>query len=228
MNKLTVDDIRKEFKRLKDNNEFTIFKGNVKTVEIVNADFEISENDTAIFGEVNEYADRELAWYESMSLNVNDIPGACPSIWKKCATKDGWINSNYGWCVFHPSNGNQYKNCLKQLIEDNSTRRACMIYTRPTMQYDWCEDNKTDFMCTYATQQFIRDNKLIYIVLMRSNDAVFGFKNDLYWHRYVANKLIEDLHYNHVNVDDKPIIYWHADSLHVYENQFKLIDEYFS
>lgn len=221
----SLQEIREEFKRLKDSNSITIIGKDTKTLEIVNADFEVKPGETSIFGEVNEYVERELEWYKSMSLNINDIPGKIPPIWKATASEDGWINSNYGWCIFHPSNGYQYKRCLKQLIEDNSTRRACMIYARPNMQVEWCEEGKNDFMCTFTTQQFIRDNKLVYIVLMRSNDAVFGFKNDLYWHRFVANKLIKDLKENGVNVEDEPVIYWHADSLHVYERHFNLIDK---
>ena len=220
----TSQDIRDEFKRLYKNREFTILKGDVKTVEIINADFKVDYNETALFGELNEYADRELAWYESMSLNVNDIPGVCPKIWKSTASPDGWINSNYGWCIYNPANAMQYKHCLEQLLEDNLTRRACMIYSRPTMQYEWSSDGKNDFMCTFATQQFIRNNKLVFIVLMRSNDAVYGFKNDLYWAKYVAKQLIDDLHKNDINVDDVPEIYWHADSLHIYERHFKYLE----
>ena len=59
---------------------------------------------------------------------------------------------------------------------------------------------------------------------MRSNDAVYGFKNDLYWAKYVAKQLITDLHKNGVNVDDVPEIYWHADSLHIYERHFKYLE----
>lgn len=224
MNKPTVEDIRNEFKRLYDNKEFTIIGKDCKTIEILNADFIVPNDVDAIFGKLNEYADRELEWYKNMSLNVNDIPGKCPVIWKSTADEDGWINSNYGWCIFSPSNSLQYKNCLNKLIEDNSSRQACMIYTRPQMQYEWNINGRKDFMCTFATHQLIRNNKLNYIVLMRSNDAVYGFKNDLYWARFVAHKLIVDLHKANVNVDDEPIIYWHADSLHVYERHFKYLE----
>ena len=35
--------------------------------------------------------------------------------------------------------------------------------------------------------------ELKYIVFMRSNDAVFGFDNDVIWHKYVAEKLAKDI-----------------------------------
>jgi thymidylate synthase len=225
MNRLSINDIKKEFKNLRDAGKYTISKSGSKTIEIINADFEVKPDETAIFGKLNEYVERELEWYKSMSLNVNDIPGECPKIWKMTGSPEGWINSNYGWCIFNPANGLQYAHCLQQLIEDPATRRACMIYNRPEMQTDWNLMGRNDFMCTFSTQQFIRDGKLVYIVLMRSNDAVFGFKNDLYWHRYVAHLLIDDLKKNGIVLDDEPIIYWHADSLHLYERHFNLIDE---
>ena len=222
---LTTNDIKEIFINKYNNGDFRIlYNGEVKTIEIQNAHF-IADKDYIIREPNYDYASREIEWYKSQSLFVEDIPGKTPVIWEQCADEEGKINSNYGWCIYNPANAMQYKHCLEQLLEDNSTRRACMIYSRPTMQYEWNSDGKNDFMCTFATQQFIRNNKLVYIVLMRSNDAVYGFKNDLYWAKYVAKQLITDLHKNGVNVDDVPEIYWHADSLHIYERHFKYLDE---
>jgi hypothetical protein len=30
-------------------------------------------------------------------------------IWQEVASNKGEINSNYGWCVFHPDNGSEGK-----------------------------------------------------------------------------------------------------------------------
>lgn len=229
MKKNSIADIRQEFIKLLEKEEYTILAGNVKTVEIVDADFYIMPDEDTIFGKPNyEYINRELAWYDSMSLCVDDIPGETPTIWKNISSTTAHeINSNYGWCIYHKDNFEQYKNCLAQLLADNSSRRACMIYTRPSMQYDYNRDGMSDFMCTYATQQFIRDidgtPTLVYSVLMRSNDVVFGFRNDLAHHRNVAKRLIKDLKDNGVKVADEPLIHWHACSLHVYERHFHLI-----
>ena len=220
---MTINDIKEIFIEKYKNNDFVINKNGVKTIEIINANFEVDKNETAIFGELNEYADRELEWYKSMSLNVNDIPGKVPTIWQRVADNNGYINSNYGWCVWSEDNYNQYENCLKHLINDSSTRQACMIYNRPLMQYDYNKNNMSDFMCTFAVQVFIRNNKLIYNVMMRSNDAVFGFKNDLYWHRHVINQLLSDLKKNNIEIEDYKIN-WYAGSLHLYENGFKYLN----
>ena len=65
------------------------------TIELLGASFITTE--PAIFGQPNEYIQRELQWYESMSLNVRDIPGETPAIWKAIAAEDGTVNSNYGY-----------------------------------------------------------------------------------------------------------------------------------
>ena len=230
----TVKDIRDTFIKKYIRGEFIISADETKTIDIVNANF-IADEDT-IFCKVNkEYVKNELAWYLSESLNVYDIPGKVPEIWKKVADKDGFINSNYGWCIFSEENSNQYRNCLRQLINDPMTRRACMIYNRPSMQYEYNSDGMSDFMCTFSTQQFLRNINstlespkyvLIYIVHQRSCDSIFGYRNDKAWHDYVAGRLIEDLKANGYDMADKPEIIFSVGSLHVYERHFKFIEDY--
>ena len=127
-----VADIRKEFKDLKSREEYVIDKSGVKLLEIINANF-IADEPT-IFGSPNEnYIKRELEWYKSKSLNVNEIPGGAPTIWKQVADMDGWINSNYGWCIWSSENFSQYDNVREELLKNPESRRATMIYTRPRM-----------------------------------------------------------------------------------------------
>lgn len=230
----SIDDIRKEFIELYLSEAF-VTSGDTKTIEIIDANFEIKPGETAIFGSLNEYANRELQWYLSESLSVDDIPGECPKIWKQCATKDDAheINSNYGFLEFNESNYSQYKHALNELIKDPNSRRACHIYTRPSIWYEYNRDGMSDYICTFATQQFLRkfDSKsnkytLIYCVSMRSNDAITGLKNDLYWARYIAGRMIYDLKAAGIEVEDEPIIYWHANSLHLYERSFGLLENY--
>ena len=199
------------------NEVFVTDKTGVKTVEILNASF--IANEPAIFGTVNqEYVARELDWYRSMSLNVNDIPGGPPAIWKMVATPEGLINSNYGWCIYTKANGQQYLNVVNQLKANPDSRRATMIYNRPSMHDDYNKDGMSDFMCTNTVQYLVRDGKVNALVYMRSNDAVFGYKNDFAWQKYVLESVCEDL--------DLPIgdIYWNVASLHVYERHFNLIE----
>jgi len=220
-----INDIRKEFSGLLRNENFTIDKTGALTVEIIGVQFMAMQ--PTIFGSVNDdYVKRELQWYESKSLNVNDIPAKVPEIWKKIATPNGLINSNYGWCIWSKENGSQYDGCLRELICNKNSRRAIMIYTRPSMHEDFCKDGMSDFICTNTVQYFIRENSMHAIVSMRSNDAWAGYRNDYAWQLHVLKKLLND--YNRLtesNVDLGHII-WNVGNLHVYSSQFYLIDHF--
>lgn len=211
-----INMIREEFKWLLANEFYVEDKSGVKLLEIVNASFIADE--PSIFGKPNHsYIEREIEWYKSMSLNVNDIPGETPVVWKQVATPDGRINSNYGWCIWSRENGEQYNNVLHELRQKPTSRRATMIYTRPSMWVDYSRDGMSDFMCTNVVQYVIRDQALHAIVQMRSNDVFYGYRNDYAWNEYVLKMLSYDL-------DVSPgIIYWNVGSLHVYERNFNLV-----
>jgi thymidylate synthase len=217
-----VQNIKRIFQSLLREEKFVIDKSGVKTIEILNASF--VANFPAIFGTVNEdYVKRELEWYNSMSRNVNDIPGGPPEIWKMVASPEGMINSNYGWCIYSEENGNQYMNVLAELVANPGSRRATMIYNRPSMHEDYDKDGMSDFMCTNAVQYLVRDNKLHALVYMRSNDAVFGYKNDYAWQRHVQEQLLKDVN-NNWNTLELGDIYWNVASMHVYERHFGLVN----
>jgi len=236
---LNTEDIKQLFIDKYKNNDFRTIGNAVqqsKTIELQNIQFEVDK--PWIIREPNQdYFDREFEWYRTQSLNVNDIPGGAPTMWKACADKDGLINSNYGWMIWSKENGEQYKHCLQKLIEDPHTREACMIYNRPSMQTEYNKNGMHDFCCTYAVQCFLNEDKtnryhLKYIVYMRSNDAVFGFDNDALWHINVQNMLAKDL-FGKLNSETwagiaTPIIcdniIWNAGSLHIYERHFKYLE----
>jgi thymidylate synthase len=237
MNFNLVKDIRDEFANLLLAGEFTATSkelattatmGN-RTLEIVSAAFYADE--PLIFGVVNEeYVAREKEWYMSGSLNVNDIPGGAPAVWKQVADKDGLINSNYGFLIYDPSNGEQYHNVLTELQKNPESRRAVMIYQRPSMWTDYNLNGRSDFICTNAVQYLIRDGALHVVVQMRSNDAVFGMKNDFAWQQEVQYNLLADLNNKPLEEDELPLeaghIHWNAGSLHVYERHFYMVDHY--
>jgi thymidylate synthase len=209
-----VEDIREYFIRELQAERFITDKTGVKTIEMIGATFEADE--PTIFGDVNDdYIQRELEWYKSMSLYVDDIPGITPAIWKKVADRGGKINSNYGWAIYHKDNYLQYANVLNELQFSPNSRRAVMIYTRPTMWNDYNRDGMSDFMCTNTVQYMIRNGQLVVIVQMRSNDVVFGYRNDYAWQKYVAFHMTKDL-----KLTKQPKIIWHVGSLHVYERHF--------
>jgi len=212
-----INDIRAIFSYNLQQKKFVTLPSGVKTIEIAPACFLADE--PTIFGEPNDdYIARELSWYESQSLNVNDIPGGPPAIWKKVATPGGVINSNYGWAIWSEKNGKQYESVLAELKKDTTSRRGVMIYTRPTMHVDQNAGGMQDFMCTNTVQYLVRDDALDVVVSMRSNDAYHGYRNDWAWQSKVQHRLASDLG---VGVGN---IYWFAGSLHFYESHFHHID----
>ena len=233
---LNTEDIKKLLVEKYKSNDFRITKDGTKTVELQNVHF-ICDKDWIVREPNYDYAQREIAWYESQSLNVYDIEGTVPTIWKQVADVNGDINSNYGWMIFSKENGSQYQNCLWSLLNDPTTRQAVMIYNRPSMQQDWNKNHMHDFCCTFAVQCFLNEKvddsipvvlksyyELKYIVYQRSCDAIFGFNNDHLWHKYVANKIATDLS-NKLNCEIKVVpIEYNAGSLHVYERHFKFLE----
>lgn len=213
----TIKSIRSKFRIKHIMEEFIQDKSGMKTIELIGMQFLADE--PCIFGKYNEdYVRKELAWYKTQSRSINDIKEPVPAIWRSIANSDGFIQSNYGWCIWSEDNWNQYDNCLKQLKDDHNSRRAIMIYTRPEMQEDYNQNGMSDFICTNTVQYFIRDGKLISFVNMRSNDVVFGYRNDRAWQLHVQEMLAKDL-----NVECGDLI-WNVGSLHVYERHFYLVE----
>jgi thymidylate synthase len=212
-----VSFIRQYFIDALEKEEFVTDKTGCKMLELPGACF--LANEPAIFGTVNEdYVQREIQWYESQSLNVNDIPPPVPQIWKQVATPEGFINSNYGWCIYSGDNCDQFMSCVDTLKKDPESRRAIMIYTRPSMQFQYNLNGMSDFMCTNTVQYLIRNGEVHAIVNMRSNDCIYGLKNDLAWQKHILTRVSNEL--------DVPIgdIIWQCGSLHIYQKHFYLVD----
>jgi len=209
-----VEYIREQFRDLKERN---VFQND--TYEIINASF--TADSGSIFGTPNDdYIAAELLWYQSKRCNVNylfDLYGKEVQIWKSVADKDGNINSNYGWAIHSAQNGHQYTNVWNELSRNPCSRRAVMYYTRPTMHRDGSTNGMNDHMCTTNVQYFIRNKYLHTLVNMRSNDAVFGYMNDVAWQRSVSFQLALDL-----DVFVGPIE-WNVGSLHIYKRHWHLI-----
>src|SRR5262245_10512985 len=111
---INVSEIRQRFVYLKNAQQFVPDKTGQQVLEIMGAT--VVADEPAIFGTVNEdYVKREIQWYESRSLNVNDIPGGTPKAWTAAASRHGAINSNYGFLIWDKANHNQYDNVLAEL-----------------------------------------------------------------------------------------------------------------
>jgi thymidylate synthase len=223
---LKTSDVAENFIYYLDAERFTIDRTGSKMLEIIGACF-IADK-PFIFGTPNDaYIQAEIDWYESQSTNVNDIeyPNGVPAAWKHSANKHGETNSNYGYLIYSDKYYNQCGQVLDELLMNgDTTRRATMVYTRPSIWEEYKEHDKNDFICTNAVSYYIRDDQLHAVVQMRSNDVVFGYKNDYAWQKYVLDNLVLD--YNDLS-DQEDItagdIIWQVQNLHVYERHFDLV-----
>lgn len=204
-------------------NEELIHIGKHDLVETVDAHATFSGDSSYlldVFGVIvtdESYVKRELGWYLTENLSIHpDMSNI--KIWQQSADKEGFINSNYGWCIFSKENHEQYKHAIEFLKKDRQSRQSTCIYTRPSIQEEWNLNGRYDMICTFATQHLIRNDELHYIVNMRSNDAIYGFKNDFAWHYYIAAKMAVELSCK------KTHIHWNAGSFHVYSRHFELLD----
>ena len=219
----TVQDIRNHFINALVEENFATDRTGSKTIELLGASFIADER--AIFGTPNDdYIDNELQWYDSESTNIYDISNNPPACWKMSANDHGEINSNYGKLIYSPTYYSQYNKVLNELRKHEDSRRASMIYQRPSIWVDYKDNGKNDFICTNAVTYYIRDDQLHCVVQMRSNDVVFGYKNDFAWQEHVLYQLCEDLNsYQYrapIAIGD---IHWQVQNLHVYERHFNLV-----
>lgn len=235
---MNVTDVREYFKSELKAERFTTDKTGAKTIEMLGATFIADE--PAIFGTpVKSYISAELAWYESGSTNIKDIHGenkAPPAAWLYAADDHGNINSNYGHLVFDDKYFNQYKQAFSELVRNPDSRRAQMVYNRPSIWVEFDEGGKSDFICTNAQTFYIRDGKLHMVSQMRSNDVVFGYKNDYAWAQYLMDKFVKEWNdiANQHNVStyvQDPIqtitkgdLIWSVMNLHVYDRHFELVE----
>lgn len=197
----------------------------VNTVEIVNFNCLLNPDQPLLkFGDIKQsneaYIEKELKWYISEDLNIEQVKDV--AIWRDVASSNNEINSNYGWLIYNEKNYNQYDNCLNHLIRNKNSRHAIMLYSRPSIHYDYNKDGMNDFICTISNHFLIRDNKLISIYHMRSNDFIYGFFNDFAWACFVYKSMYNELKKTYVDLQIGEL-HWNANSFHVYERHFPLI-----
>lgn len=193
---------------------------NLKTLELLNVWCTLSnpEKNICTLPErklSHKYLNAELEWYKSGDLSIKKIKNYS-SMWSKIADNKGYINSNYGyWAKHHiiESSHTQFEWCYDQLKKDPNSRRAIINYNNPDHKV---KDIK-DFPCTISQQFYIRNNALDSVVLMRSNDLIYGFCYDVPWFTLLQKQLSVALkiklgNYNH-----------YAMSMHVYEKHFDMI-----
>jgi len=163
------------------------------------------------------YLDAEMKWYLSGDRSIDKIKDKA-SLWQQVADKEGNVNSNYGYIVFKKPlknfEGSQYDWVIHSLNKDKDSRQALINFN----ESEYKDILTKDFVCTINTQYLIRENKLIGITNMRSNDLIYGFSYDFPFFSFLQNKIAKEL-----NVDIGKNIHTAA-SMHVYERHFKMLE----
>jgi len=170
-----------------------------------------------------EYLDKELEWYLAGDKNIEKI-APYASMWSRIADENNEVNSNYGEIIFKQElenyDGSQFDWVINSLEKDRDSRQAVINFNQPKHK----REGVLDMVCTLNTQYVIRNNNLIAITNMRSNDLIYGFGNDFpffsYIHQQVQKKLQED------GLEVKLGMNIHTvGSLHVYEKHFPMVDK---
>jgi len=170
-----------------------------------------------------EYIQHEIEWYDSQDLSVKEIAKHA-KLWLNVCSKDEQqvINSNYGYLVYSKENFNQYDSALAELSKNSFSRRSIIIYNRPSMQQEYNKNGMSDFICTLGQQFFIRHDKLISLVEMRSSDMMYGFFSDFPWFATIQERMLHDLQIVYPSLDIGELI-WISNSGHLYEKHFDLV-----
>lgn len=168
-----------------------------------------------------DYAIGEWLWYLSGNQKSSNI-GKIASIWTDISDSHGEVESNYGSYIFNYIPNlelTQWNWVIEELISDRDSRRATIAINQPYHKFR----NKKDYPCTQYLQFFIRNNQLDLGVHMRSNDAVFGFCNDVFTFCLFQQLMVNELNSRGANL--KIGNYHHsAGSFHLYERHFKMMD----
>ena len=159
-----------------------------------------------------EYFGKELAWYvKGERDDVSIIEHA--SIWKDMLNSDGTLTSNYGYLLWGYETA-PLKRCVAELKRDPFSRRAVAHINKP----EHFREGINDIPCTMYLQFIVRDGDLHTSVHMRSQDAVFGLRNDLPFFWFVADVMAEALQV------DATTLNLTVGSFHVYERHWEKLD----
>jgi len=211
-------------------------EGSYFASELQNAVFEAT-GPTLLRAPDMAYAERELDWYLSLDDNVKSFPDGAPKIWNDTADIDGNVNSNYGTIVFREmlnrysgestEGGHSQFDSVVKALQEGRTRHAYLQYQTRDMALMALDNGMYDYTCTLYTRHWLEDDKHCMEVVMRSNDAVYGFPYDYLWQRFVQDKIANALNESGW-ARNRPYItagkmIWNAHSLHVYPRHAELL-----
>lgn len=196
---------------------------------------------------IASYTAKEVQLYDSCTNSAEDF-GNASKFWLSLANPDGTVNSAYGHLIWaKKSHGNDFEQeqykvdapnapgegalyrlrgvrrtpwewAKQSLVDDKDTRQAVLRFSLP--EHAW-KGNK-DQVCTLSGNFLIRNDELLFSVVMRSNDLTLGLVYDLPWFCGLMDKMIEELKPYYPNL--KKGHYTHiVHSLHIYEKNEEMV-----
>ena len=169
-----------------------------------------------------KYIAAELVFYFSGRNDLAYIEKYA-KFWKDIANEDGTVNSAYGYLLFNLKNEHgktQWEWAHDSLVKDKDSRQALMHFNMPMHQFD---GNK-DFVCTLNGIFHIRDNKLNFTLMMRSNDVILGLPTDVAFFCILQQQMLNLLQYKYPELELGTYTHM-VNSMHLYERNFKIVEE---
>ncbi len=156
----------------------------------------------------------ELCWYLASSNKLDFIEYYIRN-YKESADGDE-IFGGYGPRLFNWDGINQVENVIERLRDKPSSRKAVIqLFDRIDIT-----EKRNDVACTCTMQFLIRDEKLIMITHMRSNDVFIGLPHDIFCFTMIQELVARSL-------SSQLGTYKHAvGSLHLYETFNKRAHEF--
>jgi thymidylate synthase len=157
-----------------------------------------------------DYLKTELKWYANGDYYDESIAEHA-SQWDKVRNPDGFWVSNYGYWLWGPPQ--RLKWVIEELYRSPSSRRAVVHINSP----EHLRADANDVPCTMYFNFHIRVEQLYMTVHMRSQDAVWGLRNDLpfFWMVFDVMAKILQLRQGYMH--------YSVDSLHVYDRHYKKV-----
>lgn len=129
------------------------------------------------------------------------------------------FNAAYGFRLRHQHNIDQIQQAVEGLKRDQGSRQITLTITHPVSDRQghfnkyggWTKHNTSDRACNLLSHLLVRNGKLDWLQVVRSNDAVWGapynWMQFSHLQEYIANSI-------GVSVGS---LYWVVDSLHIYD-----------
>lgn len=170
-----------------------------------------------------DYIKQEFLWY-LMGDRYDCSIAKIAAMWRDLINADGSINSNYGYYIFNPETSPGYTSnfarCVSTLAKDPMSRRAVITI----LDNKHLSSTTKDYPCTAYINFLIREDKLIMLVRMRSQDAIYGMGNDMPFFSFLQEMMYVTLKTVYPKLEIGP--YSHvSDSFHVYERHFEMLEK---